>query len=213
MSEAALRNSIDEFKSASIRRIVGPTILLGSGTYFDFEDPENSAITIEDIAYGLAFAGRFAGQCVSRVTGKRVFYSVAEHCVRMSRAVPPDLAYDALMHELGEATCGDMTGPLKSIVPQYKAVEKRCEAAAMRQFQVAMADPDQIKLYDLRMLATERRDLMRWSGEEWAWTKGAEPFDFEIVPWSPEAAAVEFLDRFTELAARAALSTRSLEVE
>jgi uncharacterized protein len=63
-------------------------ILLGSGTYFYYLEPHSADVTIEDIAYGLAFAGRFAGQCVSRATGKRVFYSVAEHCVRMSLVVP-----------------------------------------------------------------------------------------------------------------------------
>lgn len=193
-------NDIEQMKVASIRRIKGPTILLGSGTYFDFEDPETSEITIEDVAYGLGYTCRFAGQCWSRILGRRVFYSVAEHCVRMSRAAPPELQFQALMHELGEPVCGDMTGPLKSICPDYKAVEKRCEAAIAAKFGVVMNDPDAIKHLDLRMLATERRDLMRWSGEDWAWTKGAEPFDFEIIPWSPEAAARAFLTRYKELA-------------
>ncbi len=193
---------LQAMKDASIRRIKGPTILLGSGTYFDFESPETSELTIEDVAYGLAFACRFAGQCVSRLTGKRVYYSVAEHCVRMSYAAEPRLAIQALMHELGESTCGDMTGPLKSICPDYKSVEKRCEAAALQSFGIEKTDPDEIKLLDLRMLATERRDLMRWNGEEWDWTKGAQPFEFDIIPWSPpELAAERFLDRYWELTA------------
>jgi hypothetical protein len=104
------------------------------------------------------------------------------------------------MHELGEPVCGDMTGPLKSICPDYKTVEKRCEAAIARKFGVVINDPDAIKLLDLRMLATERRDLMRWSGEEWTWVNGAQPFDFEIVPWDPEPAARAFLSRYHELA-------------
>ncbi len=192
--------SLDQMKEASIRRIKGPTILLGSGTYFDFEAPETTELTIEDVAFGLAFACRFAGQCVSSRTGKRVFYSVAEHCVRMSEVAPPELAFDALMHELGEATCGDMTGPLRSICPDYKRTEKRCEAAGIARFGVKMTDPAAIKLLDLRMLATERRDLMRWGGEDWQWVNGAKPFDFEIVPWSPpELAAEIFLDRYYEL--------------
>ena len=32
-------------------------ILLGSGTYFDYQHPETSRLTIEDIAYGLAMPG------------------------------------------------------------------------------------------------------------------------------------------------------------
>ena len=191
---------IEAMKAASIRKAIGPTILLGSGGYFDFEDPENSPITIEDVAYGLAYTCRFAGQCFSRILQRRVFYSVAEHCVRMSRAVPPHLAYDALMHELGEPVCGDMTGPLKSLCPDYKRIEKRCEAAGMKRFGVAMSSPDVIKFYDLRMLATERRDLLNWQGEDWAASHRAEPFEFEIIPWNGDAAALEFLRRFAELA-------------
>jgi hypothetical protein len=193
-------HDIESLKAASIRRIQGPTILLGSGTYFDFEDPASAELTIDDVAYGLAFACRFAGQCVERATGRRVFYAVAEHCVRMSDEAPPPLKLYALMHELGEATCGDMTGPLKTLCPDYKGVEKRCEAAAMQRFGIPPVDLDAIKLLDLRMLATERRDLMPWSGESWAWVKGAEPFDFAISPWDPYFAAEQFLDRYQKLA-------------
>ena len=34
----------------NIRRIVGPTILLGSVTYFVFDNTECSELTIEDVA-------------------------------------------------------------------------------------------------------------------------------------------------------------------
>jgi hypothetical protein len=40
--------------------------------------PNEDTIVIEDIAHGLGFMCRFAGQC-------KVFYSVAQHCVIMSR--------------------------------------------------------------------------------------------------------------------------------
>lgn len=191
--------TLEVMKDASIRRITGPTILLGSGTYFDFEAPEESEITIEDIAYGLAYACRFAGQCYSRILNRRVFYSVAEHCVRMSMAAAPALRFQALMHELGEPVCGDMTGPLKSLCPDYKRIEKNCEAAIARRFDVSISDPAEIKSLDLRMLATEKRDLMRSGSDKWDYTRGAEPFEFEIVPWDHEAAAVEFLRQYHEL--------------
>jgi hypothetical protein len=191
---------IAAMRESTIGRIVGPTIMLGSGSYFDFADPVHSEITIEDVAYGLAFACRFAGQAVSRATGKRVFYSVAEHCVRMSYIVPQGFEYDALMHELGEPTCGDMTGPLKSLCPDYKAVEKRCEAAGLARFGVAMSDPLLIKRFDLIMLATEKRDLMPMSdAHRWEWVKGAEPLPDVIEPWDAYDAAERFLDRYSDL--------------
>jgi hypothetical protein len=190
-----------------VTRIVGPTIMLGSGTYFDFEAPEASRLTIEDVAYGLASASRFAGQCVSSITFKRVRYTVAEHCVRMSFEVEDDPeaepgdALDALMHELGEPTCGDMTGPLKSMCPDFKAIEKRCEAAALVQFGITMRDPALIKRHDLRMLATEKRDLMpAAAAHSWSWVAGHEPYDWEIVsPWEFDEAAERFIARYEQL--------------
>lgn len=186
-----------------IGRISGPTILLGSGSYYDYENPEDSFLTIEDVAYGLGFTCRFRGQCVERATGQRVFYSVADHCVIMSHVVPPELAFDALMHEIGETTCGDTPGPLKAICPDIKMVEKLCEVAGFSQYGVAMSDKKTIKHYDLCMLATERRDLTVWRGETWAWLDlpGIMPLPQVIVPRSPEASAVAFIERYQELAA------------
>jgi hypothetical protein len=195
MSEAA----IEKLRESTIRRAIGPTILLGSGTYFDFEDPESSEITIEDVAYGLAFEGRCAGQCYSRILKRRVFYSVAEHCVRMSRAVKPALALEALLHEVGEAVCGDMTAPLKALNPTFKAIEKRCEAAILAKFGVTISNPLEIKKADVRMLATERRDLLPWKGERWSMDDDTQPYSFEIIPWSPDVAARDFLNRYKEL--------------
>lgn len=37
--------------AAPVHRIIGPTILLGSGTYFDFDNPEAAELTVEDVAY------------------------------------------------------------------------------------------------------------------------------------------------------------------
>lgn len=183
-----------ELKFAPVRRIVGPTILLGSGTYFDFENPEAAALTIDDVAYSLAFQSRFTGQCVSRRTGRRVYYPIAQHCVIMAHHAEPPHKLAALMHEVGEATCGDMNAPLKSICPEYRSVEKRCEAAGLKRFGVTIPDPAHIKHLDLRMLATEQRDLMPCKGEQWGMLQGIEPFEGEITPWEdPHTAAEIFL--------------------
>lgn len=184
----------------SVRIAVGPTILLGSGNFFDYDDAENSKISLSDLAYGLAFTARFSGQCVSQRTGKRVYYSVAQHCEIMSRVVPRTLAYAALMHECGESVCGDLTTPLKSKLPNYRHIEKQCEKAIMSVFQVGDFDHSIIKTYDVRLWATERRDLMNWDGKRWGEDDVAEPFDFEIVPLGPYEAADAFVARFSEIA-------------
>lgn len=177
--------------AAHIHRIEGPTILLGSGTYFDYENPEVAELQIEDVAYSLAFASRFTGQCVSRRTGKRVYYPISQHCVYMAREALPGHKMAALLHEVGEATCGDLNSPLKSICPDYKRVEKRCEAAGLARFGVTMTDPSYIKWLDMRMLATEQRDIMPTKGERWSMLQGVEPFDFEIVPMEDQHLAAE----------------------
>ena len=183
-----------------IKKAVGPSILLGSGRFFDYDNPGASRMTIEDCAYGLAFTGRFSGQCVSRKTGRRVYYSVAQHCEIMSRAVPDGHQYAALMHESGEPVCGDLTTPLKSKLPEYRRVEKRCEKAIMSIFKVVVQDPALIKEFDVRMWATERRDLLNWDGNKWASDDSVEPFEFENVPLGPYEAADSFLKRFHEIA-------------
>ncbi len=187
-------------QTAPIHHIIGPTILLGSGTYFDFDNPEGSELTIEDVAYGLAFQSRFSGQCVSRRTGKRVYYSVAQHCIIMAGYAEPGSKMAALMHEVGEATCGDMSSPLKSKCPDYKAVEKRCEAAGLSRFGVVTRSHAYIKELDLRMLATEQRDLMPSDGHTWGTVEGRRPFEAEIFPWQdPHGAAEAFLEMYHQL--------------
>lgn len=189
MSSAAEAAAIDRMRASTIK---GPTILLRSGTYLDLLQPEHAEPTIEDIAYGLAYTCRFAGQT-------RRFYSVAEHCVRMSRVVPTELRYPALHHEDGEAFVGDMTGPLKALLPAYREIEKRIERAMHVRFAVPPFDAVALKRWDLAMLAAERRDLMPWRGEQWSWLDGIEPVEERIEPWGPEKAAATFIARHAEL--------------
>lgn len=193
--------------AAHVRRVVGPTILMGDGAYFDYENPAASEVTIEDIAYGLAYTARFRGQTRSFARGgKRCFYSVAQHCILMAEALEREYGRTTglagLMHEVGEAPCGDMPGPLKIICPEFREIEKRCERAILAQFDVEIEDPALIKRYDLRMLATEKRDLMPHSGSDaWSFTEGYAPFPWTIVPYvSLEEAAEEFVRAYWRLA-------------
>ena len=118
----------------------------------------------------------------------------------MAGYAEPGKKLAALMHEVGEATCNDMSSPLKSQCPDYKRIEKRCEKAGLARFGITVRDPAYIKHLDLRMLATEQRDLMPTSGEEWGMLKGAAPFEPEIFPWeNPHGAAEAFLETYFAL--------------
>ncbi|WP_222042087.1 hypothetical protein [Rhizobium laguerreae] len=192
---------IARLTAVTIKTAIGPTIILGSGNYFDYVDPDGSEITIEDVAYGIGYEGRFAGQCYSRILGRRAFYSSGQHSVLMSYAVDRGLEMEALMHEAGEAVCGDVTGPLKSLSPDYKAIEKNCERSILSKFGIEMKHKLEIKTADVRMFVTERRDLTAWNGEDWSVDGGGgvAPYEFRIIPWTPDDSAQAFLDRYAEL--------------
>ncbi len=174
---------------------IGPTILLASGRYFSFADPESTPISVEDIAHALSHLCRFTGHC-------RGFYSVAQHAVLVSHLVPPELAFAALHHDDVEAVMGDMSSPLKRLMPEYKALEHRIEAAILAQFGLPGAMPPEVKHADLVALRTEQRDLMHIAGGLWPSLQGIEPSDqHRLQPMEPEAARRAYLNRHHELLA------------
>jgi hypothetical protein len=169
----------------------GPTILLHGGSYFDFEAPETSAFSIDDIAHGLSQICRFTGQCGA-------FYSVAEHSIHVSRLVPPEHALAGLLHDAAEAFLGDVSKPLKTMMPDYRAIEKRVEWAVLARFRVAFM-PDCVKHADRIMLLTEQRALMA-NADLWPDLAEVEAIDLALPCWPPSQAKRAFLRRFRELA-------------
>lgn len=168
---------------------MNPSILTHSGNYFDFTNPEASVINIEDIAHALSHVCRFAGHC-SR------FYSVAQHCVLASLNVQKEHRYDTLMHDAAEAFIGDIPTPLKMLLPDYRAIEERIERAIALRFMVSYPLPPEVKHIDLVMLATERRDLLTQSPDEWGCLDGISPLEEWIVPWDACKAKQLFLYQY-----------------
>ena len=173
-----------------IKRIIGPTILLRSGTYFDFENPKGSAITIHDIANALSHICRFTGHC-------HTFYSVAEHSVHCSNLVPEKDAYAALMHDAAEAVMGDVSRPLKSLLPDYKRIEKRVEEAILAKFGLPAQLPASVKEADMKMLRIEQRECML-NHDDWF---GTSPIVMaSIVQFLPPVEAyAAFIKRFHQV--------------
>lgn len=156
-------------------------------------DPRAEDFAIEDIAHALANVCRFGGHC-------RVFYSVAQHCVRVSHNVPASLALAGLLHDAAEAFIGDMVRPLKRMheMQSYRDCELRIRGVIAAKFDLLdVHDPDElIRLADDRALATERRDLF---DDALPWNPLPPPFADEIVPWLPTKAEMLFLDRYDRL--------------
>lgn len=184
--------------------IIGATIILHSGNYFDFLNPEGSPIIITDIARGLANTCRFGGQA-SHGDG---FYSVAQHSVLVSMLAPVAHEFAALMHDAAEAYVGDMVGPLKQLCPEFKAIENRVEAAVLARFGIALPLDPSIKHADLCALRMEQRDLTAGHGDNW---NGLDAYKvspaFTIDPLPPAAAFELFMDRFSAIAPPAIKAT------
>jgi len=169
----------------------GPTIMLASGRRFDLLDPASSQFEVEDIAHGLAHICRYAGQC-------RTFYSVAEHSMLVSEVVE-NFALEALMHDAAEAFIGDITRPLKQLLPDYKVIEADIERVIADRFGLVSEAKKVVKEADLQVLAAEQCQVMAPGCADWAEEAGIEPAAVIIRGMLPEEAKTKFLARYHEL--------------
>ena len=167
-------------------------ILTASGKKVYFDEPEKSEFDILDIAHALSLLCRFNGH-------SRYFYSVAQHSYHASYLVPVRYALGALMHDAAEAYLGDVSSPLKAMLPDYKSLEGRMEHAIRSFFDLPPELHPCIKEADMVMLATEKRDLMPSHPEPWPCLEGVEPMHDMLSSWSPVNARICFMRRFDEL--------------
>lgn len=173
-----------------------PVIKLRSGFYFDFTDPEGSEILIGDIAFSLAHLNRY--------TGHRGTYSVAQHSATVSQIVPAELCLEGLLHDAAEFVLNDLSSPLKSLLPDYRALEERIMAVIAKRFNLVYPFPPEIKHADKVLLATEVRDIgnhieqrcndIHDADDTWAVLSGVRPLARKIVPLPWYEAAYWFLD-------------------
>lgn len=178
-------------KIVAVNVAAGPTITLASGRIFDFLNPESCKFTIEDIAHGLANVCRYAGQCKS-------FYSVAEHSLLVSDC-SQIYKYEALLHDAAEAFIGDVTRPLKQLLPEYKRIERIVEDAIMNRFDFNEAGKKYIKSIDLQVLAAEQMQIMPPGTAEWAFSSGVKPAEIEVNYLDPVTVKERFLEEYEKL--------------
>jgi hypothetical protein len=164
-----------------------------TGKKFDPLNPNINDFCIEDIAHSLSLQCRFTGHC-------RVFYSVAEHSVHVSYQVPIEHALWGLLHDASEAYLTDLSRPVKRIMPIYKQAEKRLQDLLIPFFgaELPTMQPECVTVADMRMLATERAQIMA-TGFEWEDLRGIDAYDLTLPCWGPLTAELAFLARFRQL--------------
>lgn len=154
-------------------------------------DPDPNDVDIIDIAWSLSMQCRYAGH-----TNR--FYSVAEHCVHISNAVPQEHALWGLLHDSAEAYLTDLPRPLKRNLPDYLVFEAELERCIAVTFNLSLPIPAIVKEFDTRLLGNERQALMKTPPRPWYWIGEPVP-DIVISCWSPEEANQRFLDRYYQL--------------
>ena len=166
-----------------------------SGKKFNYLTATIDDIDVEDIATALSNICRFAGHLPE-------FYSVAQHSVLVSQIVPPEFAFEALMHDAAEAYCQDIPTPLKALLPDYQRMETYVDGLIRFKFGISLEQAAVVKYADLTMLATERRDLEIDDGSKWEILEGIPCSDLvQVIPLRPGQAYGLFMNRFNELVA------------
>lgn len=168
-----------------------PTIYLNNGSYFNFLEPESSSFTIYDIANALSKICRFTGQGDN-------FYSVAEHSIFVSYLVPEEFAMEALLHDASEAFIGDVSTPLKNLLPDYKVIEANIEREIFSRFNLTYPFPPCIKYADKQAFFLEKEQVMN-NFDYSDYLKGVEKPDFQLSFYTHSESKTMFLNRYFAL--------------
>lgn len=178
----------------------GPYIKMFSGRKFYLDDPRAEDMHVDDIARNLAGINRYTGS--SR-------FSVAQHCVVsavMAKIHYPEeklLAARMLVHDASEAYYGDVSSPLKSLIPDYRNLEDRAQLEVEKKFDITFLGERLVKEVDFRMWLTEREFL--FNGRHGATADYAGPLkpfadaDFLLGEWPAEFAEEQWLIAHKEL--------------
>lgn len=168
-------------------------ISLYDGEYFDFLDPDRSVYSVGTIAHALSNLCRYTGH-VNR------FYSVAEHSVLVSLAVPKKFALEGLFHDAAEAFLGDVSSPLKKLLPEYRALEDAAMASIAKKFNLSPWKLHSLEVHqaDKRMYHAERQHIAPGKDDLWH-TNLRAVRSVKPVGFSPAVAETLFLERYKEL--------------
>lgn len=170
----------------------GIGINLIGGRQIDLRYPRVEDILITDIAGALSKICRFAGHVPN-------FYSVAQHSVLVSRALPESLALAGLLHDASEAYLNDITRALKHSPEMvgYRQLEDRMQRTIFRAFNLPEDMDASIKRADQELAHIEMRTML--FGETLLMSEVPGSLPFYIEPLCPGVAEEMFLMEFVKL--------------
>lgn len=164
-----------------------------SGKFFDLLKPEDYEYDIEEIAHSLSNLCRYTGH-------SNTFYSVAEHSVLVSRLVPDKLALTGLLHDASEAFVGDVSSPLKKLLPEYRAIEDRIQQSIANHFGLEYPFPKEVHEADKRMYWQERQDVADNGVRDTLWHQELRAArKVEARGMTPTMAKRMFMSRYKEI--------------
>lgn len=169
---------IDKMSLSEISKIYPRIIRLKSGRYIDLVNPNPDDIIIEDIVHALTNIPRFTGHL-------NTFYSVAQHSVLTAKLVDDEHKFAALMHDASEAYLGDISSPLKNLIPDYKDIESNMMRIIANKFGFQYPLHQAVKDADYKMLEHEWHSLVL----------GDKEYKY-IKPWNHKKAKGVFLKHF-----------------
>jgi len=134
-------------------------IITHSGLIVDVFNPKPDMFCIEDIAHALSNICRFGGHTP-------VFYSVAEHSIRVSHLVAPVNKFQALMHDAAEAYLFDMPSPIKKHLVGYEGLENGIMLQIAKKFNFSWPMADEVHQFDKEILKIEWNTFFQYKNEK-----------------------------------------------
>jgi uncharacterized protein len=137
------------------------TIKTISGKTINFAEPKAGEINIFDIAKGLAYRSRWAGQT-------KEYYSVAQHSIHVMQLLEeefvrlPQIKLVALLHDASEAYMADIPTPLKNLLPGYKYYENLLQTEIYKAYGLELYAVEYyaiIKRADIKSMELEKEGI------------------------------------------------------
>lgn len=174
-----------------------PWIETYTGKKMYFLTPNYGMIDIRDIAHSLGLQCRFSGHT-------KKFYSVAEHCIRVSQWLHEHtnckIALQGLLHDATEAYLLDVPSPIKQYLGGYYEMEDTLASVILNKYSAGYPLNAQVKEADTIMLKNEARHLLPSKGKSWI-DKYPTDSEYKAAPFclTPSEAEDMYLNWFNYL--------------